>query len=180
MLLHRTFVAALRKAMQAGVVLAATIGTMVPAWAQEPLPLPTGPVILSVSGTIAVTNNGDSADFDREMLYALGLGDLETTTAWTDGVQSFRGVTLQKVLERVGAEGTTVTATALNDFVTSFPFSDAQQYGVLLAAFMNGEEMPVRDRGPLWIVYPRDDFPELQQPEYNDRWAWQLRSLEIR
>jgi hypothetical protein len=31
----------------------------------------------------------------------------------------------------------------------------------------------------LWIVYPRDEFPELQQPEFNDRWAWQLRALEI-
>jgi hypothetical protein len=40
--------------------------------------------------------------------------------------------------------------------------------------------MSVRERGPLWVVYPREHFPELQAPEYNDRWAWQLRSLEIK
>lgn len=150
-----------------------------PAHAADPLPEPTGRVILTVSGAIEIKNSENGADFDRDMLNALGLEEIVTTTAWTDGPQTFRGVRLQTLLERLGASGTTVTATALNDFVTSFPVTDATQYGVLLASEMNGEEMSVRDKGPLWVVYPRDDFPELQQPEYNDRWAWQLRSIAI-
>lgn len=170
---------ALKQSAFGFVAVTALLGAMAPANAAEPLPEPTGRVILTVSGAIEVTNSDDGADFDRDMLDALGLEEIVTTTAWTDGPQTFRGVRLQTLLERLGASGTTVTATALNDFVTSFPVSDATQYGVLLASEMNGEEMSVRDRGPLWVVYPRDDFPELQQPEYNDRWAWQLRSIAI-
>ncbi|MFD2648010.1 molybdopterin-dependent oxidoreductase [Devosia albogilva] len=147
--------------------------------AAEPLPQPTGPVILVVSGAVAVTNSGRGAEFDRDMLYALGLTEVSTTTAWTDGVQHFQGVLLRDVLERVGAVGTTITGLALNDYRAPIPFEDAALYDVLLATVMNGAEMQVRDRGPLWIVYPRDAHPELQEPQYNDRWVWQLRELQV-
>lgn len=147
--------------------------------AAEPLPQPTGPVILVVSGAVEVTNSERGAEFDRDMLYALGLTEISTTTAWTDGVQHFEGVLLRSVLERVGASGTTITGLALNDYRALIPFEDAALYDVLLASVMNGTEMQVRDRGPLWIVYPRDGHPELQEPQYNDRWVWQLRELQV-
>jgi hypothetical protein len=43
---------------------------------------------------------------------------------------------------------------------------------------MNGQEL-ARDRAPIWIVYPRDDFPELQDEKVNTRWVWQLSSLTV-
>ena len=150
-----------------------------PAFGLDPLPAPTGPVILTVSGNITVSNTDKGAEFDREMLYALGLTEIRTHTAWTDGVQVFEGVLLRAVLERVGASGSTVTGNALNDYAASFPIEEASKYNVLLAAKMNGEEMQVRDRGPLWIVYPRDDHPELQEPQFNDRWVWQLSEIIV-
>lgn len=151
-----------------------------PTAAIDPLPEPAGPVILTVSGTIEVTNSDQGAEFDREMLYALGLTEIRTTTAWTDGVQVFEGVLLRTVLERVGASGATMTGIAINDYVAPIPLEDVERYNVLLAALMNGEEMTVRDRGPLWIIYPREDHPELLDPQYNDRFVWQLREINVK
>jgi hypothetical protein len=137
-------------------------------------------VILTVSGNIAVSNSENGkALFDREMLYALGLTDITTTTSWTDGEQLFRGVLLRTVLQRVGAKGTTINATALNDFEAPIPVEEVERYDVLLATEMNGAEMKVSDKGPIWIVYPRSDHPELLDPILNDRWVWQLSSLEV-
>lgn len=147
--------------------------------AQEALPLPKGPVILTISGNIAVTNVDGAAQFDRDMLVALGMTGIETTTAWTDGVQSFEGVLARAVLERVGARGRTVIATALNDFVAPIPMDELEKYDVILAMVMNGQQMKVSDKGPLWVVYPRNDHAELQDPKLNDRWVWQLRSLTV-
>lgn len=161
------------------IALAAVLMLAAPAAALDPLPAPKGPVILLVSGNIEITNSPRGAEFDREMLYGLGVVEIKTTTAWTDGIQVFEGVLLRKLFERLGATGTTVTATALNDYIVTFPFEDAATYDVIAAARMNGVEMKVRDRGPLWVVYPREDHPELQAPEYNDRWAWQLRELHV-
>lgn len=153
--------------------------SVAPVVAQEPLPEPTGRVILVVSGNIAVTNSDEGAAFDREMLYALGLTEIATSTPWTDGVPTFKGVLARTVLERVGAEGTTVLASALNDYTVPVPIADFMDYDVLLATEMNGQEMQVSDKGPVWIVYPRDQNPGLQNRELHDRWVWQLKSLKV-
>jgi hypothetical protein len=161
--------------------LAATMLTVVAASAQtaESLPAPAGPVILTVSGNIAVTNGEGSAAFDREMLYELGLTEITTTTPWTDGPQVFSGVLARTVMERLGAEGETVMASALNDYTVEVPMSDFEGYDVLLATEMNGEEMKVSDKGPVWIVYPRDGNPDLQDRRLHDRWVWQLKALAV-
>jgi hypothetical protein len=150
-----------------------------PALALDPLPTPAGPVVLTVSGNVAVTNSDQGAQFDQAMLDALGVTEVRTSTAWTDGTQIFEGVLLRSVLERVGATGTTITGIALNDYVAPIPVEDATLYNVILASKMNGEVLTVRDRGPLFVVYPRDDYPELQEPHRNDRWVWQLRELNV-
>ena len=150
-----------------------------PARAADPLPAPQGPVILLVSGNVGVTNTPEGAAFDREMLIALGQTEMRTTTPWTDGVQVFEGVLARAVIERVEAQGTTVKAAALNDYTVEVPMDDFLNYDVLLATQMNGEEMHVSDKGPIWIVYPRDDVPELQNRELHERWVWQLKSLQV-
>ena len=82
--------------------------------ASEGLPRPTGPVVLEVTGRIRGTNGGESARFDRHMLEALGTSKLRTSSAWTTGPANFEGVLVSEVLDAVGAEGSVVTATALN------------------------------------------------------------------
>ena len=56
---------------------------------------------------------------------------------------------------------------------------DFTDYPVVLAMSMDGTPLTLRTKGPLWIVYPRDQYTELQSPEMNSRWIWQLRALEI-
>jgi hypothetical protein len=152
-----------------------------PAAAQsvEPLPAPQGPVILLVSGNIGVTNTEEGAAFDRQMLHELGLTEITTSTPWTDGVPVFKGVLARTLFERVAAQGATVMASALNDYTVEIPMSDFEDYDVLLATEMNGEEMPVSTKGPIWIVYPRDDQPALQDRRLHDRWVWQLKALQV-
>ncbi|WEK06556.1 MAG: molybdopterin-dependent oxidoreductase [Candidatus Devosia phytovorans] len=145
----------------------------------EPLPAPEGPVILLVSGDVGVTNTPEGAAFDRQMLTELGMSEIHTSTPWTDGVQVFEGVLARTLFERVGGEGALVKAAALNDYTVEIPMDDFLNYDVLLAIQVNGEEMRVSDKGPIWIIYPRDDFSELQNRELNDRWVWQLKSLEV-
>ena len=62
------------------------------ATAQELAP-PQGRILLTVTGTIGTTNHEDAAAFDLDMLRDLGAETFETTTIWTDGPQTFEGVT---------------------------------------------------------------------------------------
>lgn len=147
--------------------------------AAQDLPIPQGETLLSVTGRIAVTNVGDSARFDREMLEALGAERFETTTIWTDGVQSFTGVPLVTLLSELGAEGETLRATALNDYAIEIPVSDAVEGGPIIAYRQNGSPMSVREKGPLWVVYPYDSASAYQSEQIYARSIWQLVSIEV-
>ena len=147
--------------------------------AADRLSLPNDKVILSVSGRIHAFNKNGSAEFDRAMLEALGMESFETTTPWYNGPVKFEGVRMQKLMQAVGASGDSVTATALNDYTTDIPVADFERYGVLLALKRDGNEMPVRDKGPLFIVYPYDSRPELKSQKFYSRSAWQVAKLEV-
>ncbi len=147
--------------------------------AASPLAAPEGPPLLKVSGNISQTNKADAAHLDRAMLAALPRHELETSTSVTDGVNRFEGFLMRDLLEKLGAEGETAAAIALNDYLIEIPMADFHDYDVLVADTMDGEALTPRDKGPLWIVYPRDDHRELQDIRYDYRWVWQLYRLEI-
>ena len=60
------------------------------------------------------------------------------------------------------------------------PVADIRQYDVILARLMDDKPMPLRDKGPLFIIYPFDRHPELRNSVYYSRSAWQLKALELR
>jgi hypothetical protein len=159
--------------------LVASFGIMNPAWA-DPLPAPTEKPILSISGKISVTNKNETAQFDRPMLEKLGMETVETGTPWDEGKVRFEGVRLDKLMQQVGASGQRVTVVALNDYATEIPIEDFAKYKVILAVKRNGEYMPVRDKGPLFIIYPFDSNPDLQTQTYYDRAAWQVAKIDVK
>jgi len=146
----------------------------------EPLAAPTEKPILTISGKISVTNEKDTAQFDRPMLEKLGMDIIETTTPWNEGKVKFEGVRLDKLMQQVGASGRRVTVVALNDYATEIPMEDFAKYKVILAIKRNGEYMPVRDKGPLFIIYPFDSNPDLQTQTFYDRAAWQVARIDVK
>jgi hypothetical protein len=139
-----------------------------------------GEPILEVRGAIENTNANGVARFDLAMLQGLPTTRLETSTAVTDGVHLFEGFLMRDLLAHVRAKGETVTATALNNYVIDFDIDEFERFDVLVAYRMDGEPLLPSDKGPLWIVYPRDQHPELQDIRYDYRWVWQLTRLDIR
>ena len=146
--------------------------------AAEPLPVPTGPILLTVSGAIDQTNAPGEARFDRTMLEALGVATMRTTTPWTEGVKTFKGVPLRAVLDRIGAHGTELRASALNDYQVTIPVADLA-YGLLLAMSVDGELLTRRDKGPLWVIYPREGFGVIENYRTEPRSIWQLYRIQV-
>ena len=68
---------------------------------------------------------------------------------------------------------------ALNDYQSSIPVEDAMKFDMVMATKMNGKPIPVKTKGPLFIVYPFDSKPELRSAVYYERSPWQLKSLTL-
>lgn len=150
------------------------------AWAAEPLAKPTGKVVLSVTGTAERTNAASRADFDMAMLDALPQHSFVTATPWFKTPRKFSGPLLRDVVAAAGAKGSTFSAVALNDYKVEIPADDAQRFKVLMATRLDDKPMPVREKGPLFIIYPYDDSADLRSERYYSRSAWQLRTLIVK
>ena len=150
----------------------------VPAAAFE-MRAPTEEVVLIVSGEIAPTNQGDTAAFDRSMLEDLGGDIIVTSTIWTDGVSEFEGVKLSTLAKLFGIESGVFVGYAINDYSVEIPVSDAYDHQPIIAYKRNGEFMSVRDKGPLWIIYPYDLDPATNTELIYSRSIWQLDRLVV-
>lgn len=163
-----------RSVLQLSIALLAGLG--LPAQA---LDKPAGKVILTISGKVGVTNSPQGVQFDLAMLEKLPSRTFTTMTPWDKQPIKFTGPLLRDVLTVAKASGTTLKAVALNDYQTAIPADDAAKHDVIMAIKMNDEYIPVKTKGPLFIVYPYDTKPELKVPAIYERSAWQLKSLTV-
>lgn len=145
------------------------------------LDAPKGEVILTVSGgTLDHPNAGDTAQFDLAMLEALSGRKATMETPWTNGKVEFSGPLLRAVLEAAGAHGESMEVVALNDYSAEVPMEDAAKLDTILATRMDGKVMSVRDKGPLFLIYPFDKDDSLYNDKYFSRSVWQIREIVIK
>ena len=135
--------------------------------------------VLMVSGLSSHASGSQDISFTMEELRALPETEFATNTIWTKGQRVFRGVSLHTFLEHVGADGETLKATAANDYSVEIPASDAAENGPIIAYEMDQKALTVRDKGPLWIVYPYDHDPKYQTEAIYSRSIWQLVAIEV-
>ncbi|KIC11146.1 oxidoreductase [Leisingera sp. ANG-M1] len=135
------------------------------------------PVLLSVR----LADGGAPAEqYTIDDLRSLAPVTFETETIWTSGPQQFTGVPLAVLMERMGVSSGQLEAHAVNDYSVQIPVSDAVAGGPIVAYERNGAEMSLRNKGPLWVVYPYDSNPAYRTEEVYSRSIWQLDRIVIR
>ncbi|WP_397532593.1 molybdopterin-dependent oxidoreductase [Roseateles sp.] len=144
------------------------------------LDVPRGQVVLTLRGRVGKPNRGGEADFDMDMLAALPQHSITQATPWYAGPRKFTGPLLRDVLSAAVVSGRSVEAIAINDYRVTIPMEDLQNHAVILARLLDEQPMPLREKGPLFIVYPFATDPKLRSSLYYSRSAWQLRTLEVR
>lgn len=147
--------------------------------APQALPELTGVVLLTVEGLDQARFPDGQLQLDLARMQALGEETIETSTIWTEGVHRYTGLPLVKLTEFLGLEGGMFRAKALNDYSVELPIADAVEGGPILAYLEDGQPMPVRDKGPIWLVYPFDSNADYRSEVTYTRSIWQLESLEV-
>ncbi len=138
-----------------------------------------GEPTLTVYGKIRKVNQANTAIFDMAMLKAMPQHDIRTTTPWYRQIRTFTGPLLRDVLAACGAQGESLRLLALNDFRSDMPITDPQRFDIIVAHLLDGKPMSVRDKGPLFVMYPFSSHAELRSVTYYTRAVWQLHSIEV-
>ena len=120
-----------------------------------------------------------AATFNMSFLLSLPQHTFVAQTPWYKKPVKFTGPLLRDVLAAAKVKGTMIHAIAMDEYRAQIPFSDAQQYDMILAHQMNGQTLTAKNKGPLFVVYPFDSKPELQAIRFYARSIWQLKSIQV-
>jgi hypothetical protein len=145
----------------------------------QALDVPSGPIELTLTGRLRKPNTGDRALFDMPMLAGLTQQSFTARTPWYAQARKFTGPLLRDVLTAAGAQGKLLRLSAVNDYRAEMPLDDAMRFDVIVARLLDDQPMGVRDKGPLFVVYPFDSRSELRSALYFSRSVWQLRTIEV-
>lgn len=123
--------------------------------------------------------NGQSHRLSLSELDEMEQIEFETNSIWTDRKHHYSGVSLLKLLENFGANGTVLRMIALNDYSIDMPIEDLEAKAPIVATRVDGETMSVRDKGPYWVIFPFDASPRYRTETHHARSVWQLKRLEL-
>ena len=120
-------------------------------------------------------------DFTLSELQALTQTELTTAHPWTTQAQHYRGIDLTALLTFLFAEQQikSLTLEGLNGFSMALEWAKIREYSPMLAWQENGQLMSRRNKGPLWLMLPFDQVPELKKMDFLHYMVWQLRTIRV-
>jgi hypothetical protein len=122
---------------------------------------------------------GARLDLSLDRLAALPQVTVVTANGFVDGTVAYRGPLARDVLAVLALDhADRVRLTAANDYFVDVPTGDFRRYDVILAMEANGRRLSLRDKGPLWLMYPISDHPELADRTHLRRLIWQVVRIE--
>ena len=138
------------------------------------------PPALVVTGQIKVSNQARAGEyhFSKAELERLQQRTIQTKTTWTPK-SAFSGPTLSAILRAVGAAGRPVEVVTEDQYKVVIPPGDQSRYQPILALRINGR--PLEEMGfSQWMMYPLNDFRELQTADIDAKLAWRVKALVVR
>lgn len=134
-------------------------------------------ILLTIDGNITAKDAGLS--FDDAALMALPQQTFTTTTAWTEGPMEFSGPALSDVLAVAGAGGGDLRLLAANDYAVTLPRDLVEPAAPIIATRIGGKPFGLREKGPLWLVFPYDSDPKYRREDVFASSIWQLVRLTV-
>lgn len=130
--------------------------------------------------TVTVHRKGEAGAataITLDELAAMPQTRVRAVTPWTEGVVEFEGVAFADLAARVGVTDGQVALTALNAYQITLDAAQVIADGGVLALKMDGRTMSVRDKGPIWLVFPSEARPELAATDNTHMWIWQVNAI---
>lgn len=124
---------------------------------------------------------------ERDTIISLADADLldlpqisyETSTIWTKGTLTFSGPSLDSVLKSVSIAEGSIVLIALNGYQVTLPWHIVEESAPIVANRLNGEPFDIRQKGPLWLVFPYDSDPKYRDELVYALSIWQLSKIQL-
>ena len=103
-----------------------------------------------------------------------------TSLPWFEGKKKFTGFTVTELLSHLGIEDAfSVSFIALNDYAASSQLKHIEQSQPIVAYQIDDKNMKVRNKGPYWLVFNLDQYPEIDTAAFHSQMVWQIDEILI-
>ncbi|WP_159650841.1 hypothetical protein [Vibrio atypicus] len=104
----------------------------------------------------------------------------QTQLPWVDGKKSFTGFKATSLIDFLGVnDAFSLSFIALNDYAATSRIEDVIQYEPIVAYQMDGHHMKVRNKGPYWLIFNLDKYPEIDNAIFHSQMVWQIDQILI-
>lgn len=112
--------------------------------------------------------------YDRsELAASFRQSEIITTTTWTGPEPiRFEGPRLGDLAEAGSLSGVDLLVSAENGYTSRIPWEMIRTFDPILAISANGEPLTLRTKGPVFLVWPRSEHPELLAETTDGMWTW--------
>lgn len=139
-------------------------------------------VVLTIYGDLINQEDGkavNSLQFNMASLVEMDATSFTSSAPWTQKPVEYTGVRINILLKHIGALSNRFEAIADNNYKFALTDIDFDKYPVIIAYKKNAEFFSARELGPLLIMFPFDDFPELVTEKNKASAVWQLIELQM-
>ncbi len=99
---------------------------------------------------------------------------LSTMTPWTNAVDQYKAIPLKSILGSIINKYDTLHLKAENGFEVHENIRFLLDADAFLAFKKNGQFMRLRDKGPVWLLFPYSQRPKLDDAFHNQVAVWML------
>ncbi|EEX94329.1 hypothetical protein VIOR3934_19910 [Vibrio orientalis CIP 102891 = ATCC 33934] len=103
-----------------------------------------------------------------------------TSLPWYPDIKEFTGFKVSELLNQLEIDDAfSVSFIALNDYAASSQIADINKYEPIIAYQVDGKKMRVREKGPYWLLFNLDKYPETNNAVFHSQMVWQIDEIMI-
>lgn len=115
---------------------------------------------------------------DHEIITQFESTTFETQLPWFENRKSFTGIKVTDLIEfyqltDVGS----ISFLGLNDYMSTSQINDIRRYQPIIAYEIEHEKIKVRNKGPYWLIFDLEKYPEIDDISFHSQMVWQIKEI---
>ncbi|MGF1697093.1 hypothetical protein L4D20_17830 [Vibrio kyushuensis] len=105
-----------------------------------------------------------------------------TKLPWYKEAKSYTGVRITDLANYIDKQTDSIESVsfiALNDYAANTNIKDILEYDPIIAYMMDEKKMKIRNKGPYWLVFNVDKYPEIDNDVFYTQMVWQIDEVII-
>ncbi|WP_428774157.1 hypothetical protein [Vibrio sp.] len=103
-----------------------------------------------------------------------------TSLPWFKEAKKYTGVPAEQLLKYYDInDASAMSFIALNDYAATTVIEDIENYHPVIVYKLDDQKMRIREKGPFWLVFNLDKYPQLNNELFYSQMVWQIDKIII-